>query len=69
MVDLLFSDDPLLPKDRAALMQSEMFSQMNSIAGITNRLSDRSVLHVNARERVLDCLEKDGPRKAASKSY
>ena len=50
-------------------MQSEMFSQMNSITGITNRLSDRSVLHVDARERVLDCLETDGPRKAASKSY
>ena len=65
----MFLVHPLLPKDRAALMQSEMFSQINSITGITNRLSDRSVLHVDARERVLDCLEKDGPRKAASKSY
>ena len=50
-------------------MQSEIFSQMNSITGITNRLSDRSVLHVDARDQVLDCLKEDGPRKAASKSY
>ena len=61
-------DDQLLPSDRAALKQSEeMFSHMSCITGITIRLCDRSVLHSDAGERVLECLDKtDGPQRAAS---
>ena len=36
-----FLADPLLPEDRSALMQSEMFSQMNSISGITDYVIDQ----------------------------
>ena len=61
-------DDQLLPSDRTALKHSEeMFSYMSCITGITIRLCDRSVLHSDAGERVLECLDKtDGPQRAAS---
>ena len=67
---LILSDEPLLPGDRASLKHSEeMFSQMSCITGITTRLCDRSVLHEDAGKRVVDCLEKGGLQKAASRSY
>ena len=60
--------EPIIPKDRAALQHSEdMFSQMSSIANITTRLFDRSVLNENARNQVIDSLEKHGTEKAASR--
>ena len=62
-------DEPLLPRDRAALQDNEMFLRMSCIRGITTRLCDRSVLHEDAVKHVTDCLEEYGPRQGASRFH